>query len=201
MGADSKKKGGAGIRAIAILATLGLATLLFWDFANALTDGLAWKRQSDLQMVSPSFEERDLTVAKQVPDFHLTDRFGRPVSFGQFASADMLLVNLWSSNCEACEREIPSLAELDRRLGGIGKVALLTITIDEKWSDVEGYFPFGTDLRVLFDPENKVDKEIFGTTKFPETFILDKSRRIRARFDGERVWHSREMLDYISSYL
>jgi len=90
---------------------------------------------------------------------------------------------------------------MDRQLASLGNIALLTIDVDEGWDDVAHYFPGGTDLRVLFDPEGKVSEGIFGTTLFPETFILDKSRRIRARFDGERQWHTREMFDYLDSYL
>ncbi len=151
-------------------------------------------------MIAPNYEESDVSRTKKVPDFALQDRFGNTIRLDQFASADLLLINLWSSGCPPCAREIPSLSELDRRLGTLGKVALITITIDEKWEDVSSFFPHGTDLRVLFDPEKKVVEGIFGATKFPETFILDKNRRIRARFDGERVWHSPKMLDYIASH-
>jgi hypothetical protein len=90
---------------------------------------------------------------------------------------------------------------MDRRLGELGRIALITITIDDEWKDVASYFPQGTDLRVLFDPENKVVKGIFGTTKFPETFILDKERRIRARFDGVRNWHSSVMFEYVATHM
>ncbi len=200
MGKTLKTNQGSGRRIVAILVTVSAAILLFWDYAQAVTDGVAWKLAGDMAAIGPDDEERDGNKAKQVPDFSLKDRYGNPVSLSQFASADLLLINLWSSGCPACAREIPSLDEMDRKLASLGRVALITITIDEEWDDVAHYFPNGTDLRVLFDPENKVVKGIFGTTKFPETFVLDKQRRIRARFDGERNWHSREMFKYIKSF-
>ena len=88
-----------------------------------------------------------------------------------------------------------------RRLASLGRVALLTISIDASWDDVAHLFPNGTDLRIFFDPGQKVTKGEFGTSLYPETFILDKERRVRARFDGEREWHTREMLDYIATFL
>ncbi len=182
------------------LATAVAAARLFASFTEAVTDGISWKRQSDWAMIAPNFEAPDQQQAKQVPEFALKDRYGNEVRLSQFAPADLLLVNLWSSGCPPCTREIPSLSELDRRLPDVGKIALITITIDEKWEDVASMFPLGTDLRVLFDPDKKVVEGIFDTDKFPETFILGKQRRIRARFDGERTWHSPEMLDYIKSY-
>jgi cytochrome c biogenesis protein CcmG/thiol:disulfide interchange protein DsbE len=187
-------------RTVATVVTTLAAVYLYWNFANAIEDGLLWKQTSEMSLVAPDFEEKDPRSAVQVPDFALKDRMGNEVKLSQFASADLLLINLWSSGCPACKKEIPSLSEMDRRLSSLGAVALITITIDDGWEDVASYFPLGTDLRVLFDPENKVVKGIFKTDKFPETFILDKERRIRARFDGARDWHSPVMLKYVESF-
>ncbi len=188
-------------RVFAIVLTIVCGALIFRSFTEAAWEGMLWKQTSDMAQVAPNYEEQDPSKAKKVPNFKLKDRFGNPVELSQFASADLLLVNLWSSGCPACKQEIPSLSEMDRKLLELGRVALITITIDDEWKDVASYFPQGTDLRVLFDPENKVVKDIFGTTKFPETFILDKERRIRARFDGARNWHSSVMFEYVGTYM
>jgi cytochrome c biogenesis protein CcmG/thiol:disulfide interchange protein DsbE len=190
-----------GGRVFAIVLTIVCGAFLFRSFTEAAWEGMLWKQTSDMAQVAPDFEERDPSKAKKVPDFTLKDRFGNQVQLSQFASADLLLINLWSSGCPACKQEIPSLSEMDRKLMELGRVALITITIDDEWKDVASYFPQGTDLRVLFDPENKIVKGLFGTTKFPETFILDKERRIRARFDGARNWHSPVMFEYVATYM
>lgn len=171
------------------------------SFTHAALDGLDWQMRSEMAVIAPDFEAQSAAQAEKAPDFTLTDRFGTPVKLSQFQPFDVLLINIWSSGCPVCEREIPSLTELDRLLPSVGRVGLVTITVDEGWKDVASYFPQGTDLRVLFDPEEKVAKGIFGTEKYPETFLLDKERRIRARFDGEREWHSEPMLRYIASFL
>ncbi|MCP4603235.1 MAG: TlpA family protein disulfide reductase [Proteobacteria bacterium] len=200
MATEKKKSRAWSVKTAAVIMISAVTILVVWKYAQAVADGIAWKRSSDWDMVAPNYNEPDTNRAKKVPNFTLKDRFGNQVRLSQFASVDLLLVNMWSSGCPPCFREMPSLSELDRRLGTLGNVALITITIDEKWEDVTSFFPSGTDMRVLFDPEKKVVEGVFGTKKFPETFILDKDRRIRARFDGERVWHSKEMLDYIASY-
>jgi peroxiredoxin len=190
-----------GRQLVALAATALLGTALFWIYARAVHDGVEWKRASDLAVVAPDFEEADPDRAKQVGDFALADRHGNVVRLSQFAQADVVLINIWSSNCPACDEEIPALSEMDRRLLTVGRIVLITITVDQGWSDVARYFPQGTDLRVLFDPDQKVTKGIFGTTRYPETFLLDKERRIRARFDGKREWHSPEMLDYLADFV
>jgi peroxiredoxin len=178
-----------------------VGVLLSIGFKNAVVDGLEHKGRVDMAVVAPDYEARDSGEARAIADFTLKDRTGAAVSLSAFAAADLLLINIWSSTCPACKEEVPSLVELDRRLPQLGKVVLLTIATDSGWEDVQSFFPQGTDLRVLFDPQEQVTKGIFGTQKFPETFVLDKQRRIRARFDGRRPWHSREMFDYLRLFL
>ena len=187
------------LKGVALAAAVAVAAWLSFGFARALADSVKWRRLSERAVVNPTFEARDPAKAKRIGEFSLKDRRGRPVKLSQFEGVDVLLVNIWSTGCPGCERELPSLSEMDRRLASLGNVALITITIDESWDDVAHLFPTGTKLRILFDPEEKVTG-MFGSTRYPETFILDKQRRIRARFDGERMWHTREMMDYIASF-
>jgi cytochrome c biogenesis protein CcmG/thiol:disulfide interchange protein DsbE len=180
-------------------AALGLAAfLLYW---GGVRDGLSWQRGLALRAVAPDFVERDPGSGREIPDFRLPDRWGRAVSLSQFRGVDLLLVNIWSSTCAACREEVPELTELDRRLASIGGAALLTIAVERKWDDVAHYFPRGTDLRILFDGGNAVAKGIFRTERYPETFVLDRRRRVLARFDGKRPWHSDAMLEYLRSLL
>ncbi len=189
-----------GKRAAAFVLTGAVASLLSYSYALALKDGGEWRTASEQWVISPSLEVADPSNAKQVPDFVLKDRNGKEIKLSDFSAADIILVNIWTTGCPTCRSELPSLTEMDKRLASLGKVLLITITTAEKWEEVEHLFPRGTKLRVLFDPEEKVTKEVFGTTRYPETFILDKKRRIRVRFDGERSWHIKPMLKYIASF-
>jgi hypothetical protein len=53
---------------------------------------------------------------------------------------------------------------------------------------------------VLLDPESSVVQDKFGTTLYPETWIIDPSGVIRARFDGARDWSDAMVLDLIDSF-
>jgi peroxiredoxin len=181
----------------AVIITLSAA--LCFGFARSVNDAMGWRRTMKDSVINPTYLETNPARMKTVPDFTVKDPNGKPVRLSDFASIDTLIVNVWSTSCPVCEDELPSLEEMDRRIGNTTKVALVTITIDEKWDDVAHLFPHGTNLRILFDPKQKVTKEIFSTTKYPETFILDKQRRIRARFDGERDWHSDELIAFVTS--
>lgn len=189
------------MRAIVIAITAILGAAAFALYAAGVRDGLSWRRGLELRAISPDFVEADPAKARRIPDFALPDRFGREVSLGRFASVDLLVVNIWSSTCPVCREEVPELAAMDRRLREIGSAALLTIAVEKGWDDVAHYFPSGTDLRILFDGSDAVARGIFGTERYPETFVLDRDRRVLARFDGERPWHSDAMMEYLRSLL
>ena len=178
-----------------------VAVMLFWSYSGAVAEGMDWYRKSEMKVIAPDFVASDVANARRVPDFTARDRFGNKVKLSQFSSVDLLVVNIWSEGCPACREEVPELTEMDRRIGDLGSAALITIAVAEKWEDVANYFPKGTDLRVLFDPDDKIGKGIFGTVKYPETFIIDKQRRIRARFDGKRPWYSEPMFDYLKTFM
>ncbi len=185
------------------LVWAGIVTLsaaLCFGFVNSVRDAAGWRRNLEDSLIRPTYLENNPSRMKKVPDFTVKDPEGNPVRLSDFASVDTLVVNIWSTSCPVCEDELPSLEEMDKRIGNTTKAALLTITIDEKWADVAHLFPRGTDLRVFFDPEQKVTKDIFGTTRYPETFVLDKERRIRARFDGGRDWHLDELIGFVTSF-
>lgn len=200
-GANDSRGGPRPGRVVALAATGAVALALFWIYAGAVSDGMARYFRGEWERISPDFTAQDPRRAETVPDFTLADRFGNPVSLSQFDSIDLLLINIWSSGCRVCLEEAPELAALDRELASLGKVALITIAIDESWADVAHHFPRGTNLRVLFDPDDEVGRGVFGTKAYPETFVLDSERRIRARFDGRRPWASDTMLGYLESFL
>jgi peroxiredoxin len=193
---------GSGARRAVVYGAAGLVGLAaFYLYVGGVKDGLAWQRGLKLRSLSPDFVADDLRRAERIPDFALPDRFGRAVRLSQFDGVDLLVVNIWSSTCPVCREEVPELTEMDRRLASIGKAALITIAVEKGWRDVAHYFPSGTDLRILFDGEDAIARGLFGTERYPETFVLDRERRVRARFDGSRPWHSDEMLEYLRAFL
>ena len=185
---------------IATGMTLLVTTLLSYGFARAISDSRSYRAAGELAVVNPTMVSKITRDSAPVQDFSLKDRYGKVVRLSDFSSVDLLVINIWTTSCPACEAELPSLEEMDRRLHTIGKVALITITTNESFDEAAHLFPRGTDLRILFDPEEKVTQGVFGTSRFPETFVLDRKRRIRARFDGQRAWHSDEMLRYIAAF-
>ncbi|MBN2718232.1 MAG: TlpA family protein disulfide reductase [Deltaproteobacteria bacterium] len=194
----SNRLSGRQLGILALIAAVFGVLMIF--YVTGIGEGLQHFSKAQLQIVAPDFEA-NASEAKRVPNFVLEDTQRKKVKLSQFDAIDVLVVNIWSAGCPVCREEIPSLTELDRRLSQINGVTLLTIAVADGFDEVASYFPRGTNLRILFDKDDSIAGGVFGTDKYPETFILDKDRRIRARFDGARDWHGDAFISYVESFL
>jgi peroxiredoxin len=80
---------------------------------------------------------------------------------------------------------MPSLETLARRLGD--RATVLAVSVDDSWDAIRGFFPGGTPLTVLLDPSREVPAR-FGTSQFPESFLIDPSGHVRHAFINQRDW-------------
>jgi peroxiredoxin len=178
---------GASLGVIALLA--GLSFVLLGAF-----EGEREERDEGLTFLNPQ-----LVTHEEAPGFTLTDRDGRERSLSELRGRPVVL-NLWSVDCPPCVRELPSLEWLAGQGRERGSFTVLTISVDPSWAEVGPLFPDGTEMTVLFDPERAVVTQLYGTERFPETFIIDREGFIRARFDGQRDWSRPEVVELIERY-
>lgn len=127
-----------------------------------------------------------IPLERPAPAFELLDREGRPVRLEDFRGRWVFL-NFWATWCESCRTEMPSMERLAQRLKG-EDFAMLAATVDEGWAPVDAFFEEARPtFTVLHDPEAKW-ATAYGTTKFPETWLIGPDGRLRARFVGPRDW-------------
>jgi peroxiredoxin len=147
----------------------------------------------------PTYAGRNRTA----PDFTLPDSDGNQVKLSQFRGKTVIL-NFWTTTCQPCLEEMPSIADLAKVLAHRNDVVVLTVSTDLT-KDValsalqtllhEPKPPF----HVLFDPESNVVHDKYGTELYPETWVIDPKGIVRARFDGARDWSNPLLLDLIES--
>ena len=106
----------------------------------------------------------------------------------------VVVLNFWASWCAPCIEELPSLEELQRDLPQVQVVAVST---DE---DADAYERFlkqhSVSLLTVRDAEQRSNK-MYGTYRFPETYVIDKTGAIRRKFIGAQEWTSPEILNYL----
>ena len=124
------------------------------------------------------------TLRALVPDFDLPDLAGKKVSLSSLRGRPVL-VSFFATWCPPCVEESPSLEELARRLGNKATVAI--VSVDEDLDALKKFFARGSQATVVRDESRKVP-ESFGTSKYPESFLLDGSGKVRYAFINKRDW-------------
>jgi cytochrome c biogenesis protein CcmG/thiol:disulfide interchange protein DsbE len=93
-------------------------------------------------------------------------------------------------------QEMPSLVDLQSKLRD--KVTVLAVSVD---IDESGYQKFikdhKVDLLTVRDADQK-SNTLYGTYKFPETYIIDREGKIRRKFIGAVNWNDAEIQGYLS---
>lgn len=106
----------------------------------------------------------------------------------------VVVLNFWAAWCPPCLEEFPSLIELQRQMPGI---AVLAISFDE---DDQLYRQFlidnHIDLPTIRDATQR-SNHAYGTTRPPETFIIDRNGVLRRKFIGAQDWTSPEIEQYL----
>ena len=124
-------------------------------------------------------------IGTAAPEFIVQDS-DRKVDLRDF-QGKILVLNFWATWCAPCVEEMPSLVQLQQRLKDKG-ITVVGVSIDV---DGDAYQRFLTDHKIDFltvrDPDHK-SSNLFGTFKFPETYIIDRKGIVRRKFIGAVDW-------------
>ncbi len=131
-------------------------------------------------------------IGNAAPDFTIPDG-QRSVSLSQFKGKPVVL-NFWATWCPPCIEEMPSLVRLQKQIGD--QVTILAVSEDD---DDNAYKQFVKDHNVdlLTVRDTKHNNELYGTFKYPETFVIDRDGKIVRKFIGAQEWTSPEIVDYL----
>lgn len=108
----------------------------------------------------------------------------------------VVVLNFWATWCAPCVEELPSLVEMQRRMKPKG-VTVIGVSVDV---DQNAYHQFLKDhnvnLLTVRDPDQK-SSALYGTFKFPETYIIDRNGVMRRKFIGAVDWTAPEITDFL----
>jgi thiol-disulfide isomerase/thioredoxin len=171
---------GRQIAGVAVVAAA--AGLLAVRFLAGAADTAALARGNACRALAP--DPVSPALRGQAPGFELRDIAGRAWSPAKLLGRPVL-VSFWATWCQPCVEEMPSLEALARELGD--RATVLAVSVDEDWDAIRRFFPRGTPLTVLLDPAATVPGR-YGTSKYPESFLIGRDGRVRHAFINQRDW-------------
>lgn len=134
-------------------------------------------------------------VGSPAKEFTVADS-DHSVSLNQYRG-QVVLVNFWATWCPPCVEELPSLMTLQERMKGRGLV-VVGVSIDV---DGDAYHRFlklhNINFVTVRDPEQKV-ASIYGTSGWPETYIIDRQGVLRRKFVGPVDWNAPDVIAFLS---
>lgn len=135
------------------------------------------------------------------PPFTLENLEGQQVTLEQF-KGNVLVLNFWASWCTPCRKELPSLQSLYKKLKDRENFAFLAVSCDEEGKKpVQDLFSrYTIDIPVALDPNRKI-AFLYGVSKFPETYFIDKDGKVRHKFIGPWDWTDRKFIDILEKML
>jgi cytochrome c biogenesis protein CcmG/thiol:disulfide interchange protein DsbE len=133
-------------------------------------------------------------IGTVAPDFTVADS-ERAVTLSQLRGK-VVVLNFWATWCAPCVEEVPSLVELQQKMKNRG-VVVLAVSVDEDGTAYQQFLRnHNVDLLTVRDPSRK-SNDLYGTFKFPETYIIDRHGIMRRKFIGEVDWSQPEIVEFL----
>lgn len=203
--ADKAQSQSMSLPQIAFAIVAGLAVYTFVDMAKNAEIRHAC---DPIVQLRPRYMGSDRTA----PDFDLDDGKGGRVRLSAY-KGKVVILHFWTKTCAPCLEELPNLARFAELVKKRSDVVVLTVTIDDGPKETKQVFDAlfgvgnGPPFIVGYDPDSNVVRGKYGTTLFPETWLIDPQGRIRARFDGvphagdacEEIWNGPLILSAIDA--
>lgn len=133
-------------------------------------------------------------------DFQLT-LDGKPAHLSDLRGK-VVVLNFWASWCPPCIEEAPSLNQLQLHIAPLGGTVLGVNPGEQE--DRSSYSNFLKTFQINFptylDASDTIARS-YGTTMFPESYIIDRRGRFQRKVIGAQDWSRPEMLTYLDSLL
>lgn len=112
----------------------------------------------------------------------------------------VVLLNFWATWCPPCVDEAPSLNALQKRIAPFGGT-VLGVSVDD---DEQAYQQFIKNYQLDFPTFRDTTKQIplmYGTTMYPDTYIIDREGKLDRKIVGPQDWSNPEMTQYLDKLL
>ncbi|HUL00384.1 MAG TPA: TlpA disulfide reductase family protein [Nitrospirota bacterium] len=144
--------------------------------------------------------EKIITSGDTAPEFRLQTLAGHEVRLSDYRGK-VVMVHFWATWCPPCIQEMPTLQKLYHHLNN-KRFELLAVSVDEGGEKTVTAFMKNQrlDVPVLLD-SNRAISGLYGTFRFPETYIVDSRGIVRYKAIGPRDWTTPSNVQLVQSII
>jgi thiol-disulfide isomerase/thioredoxin len=172
-------------------------SLLTLAFAVVLVVvGAVWIRS----LVPPASPGGSLAFLSAAPELPVFDRAGVRTDLTK-EKGKILIVHFWATWCPPCVEEIPALSRFWDRYRGREDIALYVISVDRDWKAIDGFIAKNPSSLPQYHDPNAATAKRFGSTQYPETYVVNRSGRVLFRVQGAVSWDDPDVRQRIEQLL
>jgi len=152
----------------------------------------------------PSYRHGEASVAGTRAENFALELNGKPAHLSDFRGK-VVVLNFWATWCPPCIEETPELNQLQKYIASRNGV-VLGVAADEDQAVYEQFLrDHGVDFPTYRDPGTTNNHSpiaaTYGTSMYPETYIIGRDGKIERKIIGFQEWDSPEMRAYFDSIL
>ncbi|MBX2834996.1 MAG: TlpA family protein disulfide reductase [Micavibrio sp.] len=139
--------------------------------------------------ISKGFENI-IALDRSAPDIVLPTLQSGKITLAQF-EGKTLLINFWATWCAPCVVEFPALVDLAKSRDDL---VFIAISVDEDKAAIERFIAQQSiegvgNIIIARDSDQNIAREVFGTLKFPESYIITPKGAMSHKVEGVIDWH------------
>lgn len=146
---------------------------------------------------SPSGSLAFLSSAKALP---IVDRQGKVTDLVN-QKGHLIIVHFWATWCPPCVEEIPALSKFWDRYRNRPDLTLFAVSVDKDWKIIDDFAKKNPNELPMYRDPNAATAQRFGTTQYPETYIINPAGRVIYRVQGGIEWGNADVQKRIDQLL
>ena len=144
-------------------------------------------------LLSRNFDAQVLDLP--APDFTVQRMDGTAVRLSELRGK-VVFVNFWATWCAPCREEFPELEKMAEALQGL-PLEMVAVSGDDGWDDVRKFLGAKKSRMTIALDQSKTTPHLYGTEKFPESYVIDAQGRLRLRFISVQPWTDERIQRYL----
>ena len=137
----------------------------------------------------------EVAVGESAPNFELPTLARGTASLHDYPH-QVIVLNFWATWCAPCVEEAPSLEKFAEQVRS-DDVAVIAVSVDQNQAQLE---TFVADHHLTFpiarDPQQVLAGR-YGSSVFPETYILDRRGHVAEKIIGAIDWTDPRIIDFV----